>query len=563
MPAEGVELSPSSDLLTTPEILRLGRMFVHHGVNKIRLTGGEPTVRRDLLEIIRGLNEMKEPGKGLRTIAMTSNGVVLSVGTKLRDVVAAGLTHLNISLDTLDPYKFEVLTRRPSKMHAAVLSTLDKALGMVVTNTESTGIHSLKLNVVVMKGVNDDEITSFANLTRTSPFCVRFIEFMPFQGNKWSRNAMVKSSELIERLKSTYPGFSSITSVSGDQTSREWKIPGYKGTLGFISSMSDHFCSSCTRLRLTADGQIKVCLFDPHEVSLRDLLRKGASDEEVMVLVEKAVHGKKARHAGMENIARLSEIDGKYGALKNRPMIKIGLTGKPSRVVPVLLSQAPAIPSESEHLRHIGPPLLWSKRIPMGRTHSMQLRLLSTHSLTHLDEAGSPKMVDVSEKEITIRKATAIGTIYINDIAYSLVAEQASEAPKGQLNALEKVRAKAGGSGKNVLTIAQLAGILGTKYTAQLIPLCHTLPLSNVDVSLIPIENDLGKAIRCVATVKAEAKTGVEMEALTAVSVALLTVWDMLKAVAGQDMRIGDIKVVSKEGGKSNFAQKDVDRILP
>ncbi|KAG8781407.1 hypothetical protein FRC15_008801 [Serendipita sp. 397] len=193
----------------------------------------------------------------------------------------------------------------------------------------------------------------------------------------------------------------------------------------------------------------------------------------------------------------------------------------------------------------------------------MQLRLLSTHSLTHLDEAGSPKMVDVSEKEITIRKATAIGTIYINDTAYSLVAEQASEPPKGQLNALEKVRAKAGGSGKNVLTIAQLAGILGTKYTAQLIPLCHTLPLSNVDVSLIPIENDLGKAIRCVATVKAEAKTGVEMEALTAVSVALLTVWDMLKAVAGQDMRIGDIKVVSKEGGKSNFVQKDVDRILP
>ncbi|KAG8797779.1 hypothetical protein FRC16_008536 [Serendipita sp. 398] len=177
----------------------------------------------------------------------------------------------------------------------------------------------------------------------------------------------------------------------------------------------------------------------------------------------------------------------------------------------------------------------------------MQLRLLSTHSLTHLDEAGSPKMVDVSEKEITIRKATAIGTIYINDTAYSLVAEQASEPPKGQLNALEKVRAKAGGSGKNVLTIAQLAGILGTKYTAQLIPLCHTLPLSNVDVSLIPIENDLGKAIRCVATVKAEAKT----------------VWDMLKAVAGQDMRIGDIKVVSKEGGKSNFVQKDVDRILP
>ncbi|KAG8768749.1 hypothetical protein FRC16_006924 [Serendipita sp. 398] len=236
MPAEGVELSPSSDLLTTPETLRLARMFVHHGVNKIRLTGGEPTVRRDLLEIIRGLNEMKEPGKGLRTIAMTSNGVVLSVGTKLRDIVAAGLTHLNISLDTLDPYKFEALTRRPSKMHAAVLSTLDKALGMVVTNTESTGVHSLKLNVVVMKGVNDDEIASFANLTRTSPLCVRFIEFMPFQGNKWSRNTMVKSSELIERLRSTYPGFSSITSVSGDQTSREWKIPGYKGTLGFISS---------------------------------------------------------------------------------------------------------------------------------------------------------------------------------------------------------------------------------------------------------------------------------------------------------------------------------------
>ncbi|KAG8836350.1 hypothetical protein FRC17_005636 [Serendipita sp. 399] len=579
MPSNGVDLSPSSDLLTTPEILRLARIFVQYGVDKIRLTGGEPTIRRDLLDIIRGFNELKEHQNGLKTIAMTSNGVVLSIGTKLRDIVGAGLTHLNLSLDTLDPNKFEVLTRRPSKMHAAVLSTLQKALELFSTGNEPTRLHSLKLNVVVMRGVNDDEVASFAALTRTMPICVRFIEFMPFQGNRWRKDTMIKSSELVERLKAIHPGLSPITSPSGDQTSREWKIPDHLGTLGFISSMSDHFCASCTRLRLTADGQIKVCLFDPHEVSLRDLLRGGASDEEVMALVGRTLRGKKARHAGMDVIAMLSETEGADGIKKNRPMIKIGLSNLSSfadcqpylqqptedrvpRPTSGLMNPIPSFSLVTDKSKQLTLPMIWPRRISLGPYRTAPRVVSRTYSLTHLDESGSPRMVDVSEKGPTIRKATATGMIYINKTAYSLITSQEPGVEKEQFDALEKARTKAGGSGKNVLTIAQLAGIIGAKHTSQIIPLCHPLPISSIDVSLNPVEETAGEAVRwailCEATVKTEGKTGVEMEALMGVSTALLTVWDMLKSIAGQEMTIGGIKVVSKEGGKSSFVRTHV-----
>lgn len=319
MPAAGIELSPASHILKTSEVLRLASLFVRAGVTKIRLTGGEPSVRKDLPDIVRGLNNMKKDG--LEAIAMTSNGVAL--GRKLEDLVKNGLTHLNLSLDTLDPFKFQILTRRPHSMHAAVLSTLDKALTYFTSPTanSSPSLSQVKLNAVLIRGLNDDELFSFVELTRSSSLCVRFIEFMPFQGNEWDKHKMVPSRELIHRLTERHPGFASVVDEGGDATAKLWRVPGYQGTVGFISSMSDHFCATCTRLRITADGQIKVCLFDPHEVSLRDMLREGASDEELLQVIHKAVLGKKAKHAGMNTLARLSKDE---DGLKNRAMIKIG-----------------------------------------------------------------------------------------------------------------------------------------------------------------------------------------------------------------------------------------------
>lgn len=300
MPEEGVELTPSANLLTNEEILRLAQLFVKAGVKKIRLTGGEPTVRKGVLDIIGGLNELRS--LGLTSIAMTSNGIALH--RRLPTFIDNGLTHLNLSLDTLDPFKFEFMTKR--RGHEAVLKTLDSALS-------SKKLQAVKMNVVVVKGLNDGEVLDFVELTKDYPLSVRFIEFMPFTGNKWDRGKMVPSSMLLDHITEKHPTAVRISDEMND-TARSWKVPGYTGSFGFISSMSDHFCASCNRLRITADGQIKVCLFDDKEVSLRDALRNGATDTALMQIIGQAVFGKQEKHVQMEDI----------NVTTNRPMILIG-----------------------------------------------------------------------------------------------------------------------------------------------------------------------------------------------------------------------------------------------
>lgn len=309
------EFSPSSSILTTPEILRLATLFVQQGVNKIRLTGGEPTIRRDIIPLVTELSRNLRPA-GLRTLAMTSNGVVLR--RKLPELVENGLTHLNLSLDTLDPKTFTLVSNRPSTMHAAALSTLQTALSL------SPALQSLKLNVVVMADMNLHELPAFAALTQDHPITVRFIEYMPFSGTTWRANQMIPSRVVLDRLKGKFPGIAPIVpehespdiTLLEHSTAKEYRIPGYKGSIGFISSMSDHFCASCTRLRITADGQLKVCLFDPREVSLRDMIRNGASDESLLGVIADAVTRKKASHGGMDLLAKNKDA--------NRSMIRIG-----------------------------------------------------------------------------------------------------------------------------------------------------------------------------------------------------------------------------------------------
>ena len=169
------------------------------------------------------------------------------------------------SLDTLKAEKFEFISRRPKAGHAKVLNSIDKCL--------DSGFNPVKVNCVVMRGLNDDEILDFVELTKDSHIDVRFIEYMPFDGNKWNNNKMVSFREMTDIISNKYQDFNRIADAPND-TSKGYKVPGFKGQIGFITSMSENFCSSCNRLRLTADGNLKVCLFGNTEISLRDNLRK-------------------------------------------------------------------------------------------------------------------------------------------------------------------------------------------------------------------------------------------------------------------------------------------------
>ncbi len=298
MPAEGVPLKPREEILTYEEILRIARLLIGEGIRKIRLTGGEPLVRKEAVELISGLDAMRP--LGLETLAMTTNGLLLS--GRVAEIRRHGVDRLNISLDTLEADRFREITRR--KGHEKVLAVIDEAL--------AEGYASVKINCVVMRGTNDDELLSFVEMTRHKPIEVRFIEYMPFDENGWHGDRLVPFAEMLERIRSRV----ALVPLGGgpNDVAKVYRADGYTGKIGFITSMTDHFCSGCSRLRITADGHLKVCLFGPAEMSLRDVMRSGATDGEVLESVRAAVLRKHARHAGMDTIA----------ATPNRPMILIG-----------------------------------------------------------------------------------------------------------------------------------------------------------------------------------------------------------------------------------------------
>lgn len=296
MPAEGVPLKPKADILTFEEIVRLSILFASLGINKIRLTGGEPLIRKDVESLVQKLAEIP----GIDQLAITTNGLLLE--SKLDKLKAGGVTHLNISLDTLRPERFADISRRPG--HEKVLRAIDKALEL--------GYAPIKINCVVLKGFNDDELVDFVELGRERALDIRFIEFMPFNGNEWSSGGFLSYRAMLEIVESRLE----LEKLgSGDnEVSKGYRVPGFVGTVGFISSMSDDFCSGCNRLRMTADGNLKVCLFGQSEVSLRDAMRDGANDSELEVLIRASIQKKKAAHDGMYAIA----------SRPGRPMILIG-----------------------------------------------------------------------------------------------------------------------------------------------------------------------------------------------------------------------------------------------
>lgn len=297
MPAEGVQLQPRQNLLTFEEIERLARLFVHAGVDKIRLTGGEPLVRQDVEDLVDQLGRIE----GLDALAMTTNGLLLR--KKIDRLRTGGVTHLNVSLDTLRADRFFHITRREG---------LSLVLGAIDTAIEK-GYTPLKVNCVVMRDFNEDEVCDFVELTKDKPIEVRFIEYMPFDGNGWNDRSLVPYKDLLENILGTYPELEAVDTRE-TETAKRFRVPGYQGEVGFITSMTQNFCAGCNRLRITADGNLKVCLFGNAEVSLRDEMRAGASDEALLRVIEAAVQRKKARHAGMYEIASAA----------NRPMILIG-----------------------------------------------------------------------------------------------------------------------------------------------------------------------------------------------------------------------------------------------
>jgi len=296
MPEDGLDWTPDGQLLDDDEILRLARLFVDEGVSKIRLTGGEPLLRPGIEDIAAEIGAMD----GVETLALTTNGLLLP--KKLDALHAAGVNLLNISLDTLRADRFEAISRRQG--FDLVLRAIDRAI--------DRGYDPLKINCVVMRGTNDDELGDFVAWTEDKPVEVHFIEFMPFDGNRWDDDTLVPYAEMLERIRERFP---LVRKQDGPHdTSKTYQVPGHEGQVGFITSMTEHFCEGCNRLRITADGNIKVCLFGSAEISLRDAMRDGASDDDLRAVISRAVGDKHARHAGMYNLAKMD----------NRPMITIG-----------------------------------------------------------------------------------------------------------------------------------------------------------------------------------------------------------------------------------------------
>jgi GTP 3',8-cyclase len=297
MPEEDYDFMPSAKLMQAGEVEAMAKIFVRLGVDKIRLTGGEPLVRKDAGQIIDALSRLPV------TLTLTTNGVRLH--EFLPQLKAAGVKSLNISLDTLKADKFQLITRRDSyeRIWQNIQSAIDE------------GLH-VKVNVVAMKGLNDEEITDFVAWTKDTPVHVRFIEFMPFDGNRWASNKVMTLHEILEKIESRY----SITKLEDEKhdTTKKYMVPGHAGTFAIISSMTSPFCSTCNRIRLTADGKIKNCLFAKDETDLLTALRAG---EDVEQLIRQNILQKHASHGGQFK-ANLDEVQ--TSNLENRSMIAIG-----------------------------------------------------------------------------------------------------------------------------------------------------------------------------------------------------------------------------------------------
>ncbi len=299
MPVEGLDWIPKPELLTYEEIAEIVRQMADVGLSKVRLTGGEPLVRRDLPQLVRLLSAVP----GIRDIALSTNAVLLP--RHAEDLREAGVGRVNISLDTLRRDRFEEIARRPVRFFDATLKGIEAA--------ERVGFDPIKINCVVMEGLNDDELAEFAAITRERPWHVRFIELMPVGENLHLTDRFLSAEEVLRRIRSLgdlHPD----DGPPGNGPARYFRYPGAPGSVGVITPLSHNYCDRCNRMRLTADGKLRTCLFGDHEVDLKGPLREMGR---VIGAVERALAGKPKRHylqlgtaRGSGGLAALSQVGG-------------------------------------------------------------------------------------------------------------------------------------------------------------------------------------------------------------------------------------------------------------
>lgn len=275
MPAEGIRYLPKQELLTYEEMLKMVSLMAEMGVSKVRITGGEPFVRKDLMYFLRQLSQIK----GIEDINITTNGVLTT--DYVAELKQLEIRSVNLSLDTFDRERFAAITRRDE---------FDK----VKTCFDELIAHQLptKINAVVMEGKNTDDIIPLAELTRDYPVDVRFIEEMPFNGEGSHYPVLVWTHcKILEKLREQYPNIQKVKDAA-HSTSYNYQIPGHQGKVGIIAAFSRTFCGSCNRIRVTAQGTLKTCLYDDGVLDLRQLLRSGASDPEIKAALKKAYNSR-------------------------------------------------------------------------------------------------------------------------------------------------------------------------------------------------------------------------------------------------------------------------------
>ena len=297
MPNEDYDFLRPTHLMSANEIIRIAEIFVGLGINKIRLTGGEPLIRKDLPEILKGLHSL--PVK----LTLTTNGLLLDRYFEILNQY--GINSVNISLDTLQSDKFHRITKR---------NEFERVWKNI--NTMLSQNFDVKINVVAVKHQIEDEIIEFIELTQDRKLEVRFIEFMPFDGNYWDANKVLTSQELLSIIQQKYQIYK--IADSPNDTAKHYQLPNAQGKFAFITTMSDHFCSTCNRLRLTADGKIKNCLFDKNELDLLTPFRQG---ENINAMIQESVSRKKIALGG-QFTNQFKTTNPMH--IINRSMIKIG-----------------------------------------------------------------------------------------------------------------------------------------------------------------------------------------------------------------------------------------------
>jgi len=307
MPLDEYEWINKKEILTFEEITRIAKLFIERGVDKIRLTGGEPLVRQDLHLLIEKLSKLD----GLKDLCLTTNGALLA--NQVSALAAAGLKRVNVSIDTLDSEKFKRMTKR---------GDLDKVLEGIFA-AKAAGLAPIKLNAVVERGVNDDDILPLVEFCRANGFAMRFIEYMDVgNSNNWTSAKLVAKKQIIETIHARYP-LREIGRDQGSAPSVDYEFVDGQGDIGVIASVTEPFCSSCTRSRITADGKLVTCLFSDIGHDLKAKLRSGATDQEVGEFISQIWSARSDRYSA-DRLAALNSSNYDPKSHKKIEMISLG-----------------------------------------------------------------------------------------------------------------------------------------------------------------------------------------------------------------------------------------------